>query len=379
MIDAKRKASGSNGDAASYYASQVGASSGPVGGSLVKRQRQDEGDDGAGALVAISSDRQGKDKGLMRSVKRTSSLQAPIVSLNGAHGAEILDVAFSPDGAYIAAASADRTISIWTTYGDNTNIGILTGHSKAVTSLTWSKVAPAHTPVLFSGSADGTLIVWEVLSGTKVRRLRGHKGIVNCVASTRSFPQLLVSGADDGSVLIWFWQEESRPREAIQVGYPVTAVEFSEDGSQVYVAGLDNDVHIYDLTQKSILYTLRGHTDTVLSISLSPQGTHLASSSSDGSIRIWDVRPFAPEPLPGQKGNARLQKTLQGLSIGFEQALVRCRWNKSGSRLAAGGGDRTATLPGHRGTCTAVDFHPKEPIIVSASFDQQLLLGEIEP
>lgn len=102
---------------------------------MVKRQRQDESENGA--LVAISSDREGKDKGLMRSVKRTSSLQAPIVALSGAHGvsdelllvvdaartvltvcltapvdsqAEILDAVFSPDGTYIAAASADRTI-----------------------------------------------------------------------------------------------------------------------------------------------------------------------------------------------------------------------------------------------------------------------------
>ena len=35
-------------------------------------------------------------------------------------------------------------------------------------------------------------------------------------------------------------------------------------------------------------------------------------------------------------------------------------------------------LPGHRGTCTAVDFHPRMPLVVSSSTDMTLLLGELE-
>lgn len=134
--------------------------------------------------------------------------------------------------------------ALWTTFGENTNLGLLTGHSKAVTALCWSRTAPSHTPRLFTSSADGTLIAWEALSGTKLRRMRGHRGIVNCLAVTRAGREMLVSGGDDGKVLLWMWEEQSKPRESIDVGYPVTAVEFSEDGSQVFVGGLDNDVHV---------------------------------------------------------------------------------------------------------------------------------------
>ncbi|CAD8129359.1 unnamed protein product [Paramecium sonneborni] len=38
------------------------------------------------------------------------------------------------------------------------------------------------------------------------------------------------------------------------------------------------------------LNKLNGHTGSVLSISLSPDGTTLASGSSDKSIRLWDVK-----------------------------------------------------------------------------------------
>jgi WD40 repeat protein len=68
-----------------------------------------------------------------------------------------------------------------------------------------------------------------------------------------------------------------------------------------------------------------------------------------------------------------------GAPAGFENALFKGTWSRSdgGGRVAVGGADRTVTvwnvesgqiqykLPGHKGTVTCVDFHPKEPISTS--------------
>ncbi|EPQ28352.1 uncharacterized protein PFL1_04179 [Pseudozyma flocculosa PF-1] len=359
--------------------------------SLIKRQRHDDGSaSDAHKQIAIASSNDGSNKGLVRTVKRTSSLSSPILGLTGAHGQEILDVRFSPDGATIAAAAADRTISIWNTYGNNENIGQLLGHSKAVTCLCFSTTTPG---TLYSGSADGTLISWSLKTGEKQRRLRGHRGIVNSIASTRSGTEILVSGGDDGRVMLWDPQDK-QALDVLNVGYPVTAVAFSDDASQVYVGGLDNDIHIYDLSRKQIVFSLRGHLDTITSIALSPSGSHLLSTSFDDTLRIWDVRPFAPEPAPGAENaaNPRLHRTLRGTTFGgFENLLVKAGWSSDGEKVVAGGADRTCTiwdvessailykLPGHRGTCTAAAYHPKEPIVVSCSTDMTILLGEIDP
>ena len=37
--------------------------------------------------------------------------------------------------------------------------------------------------------------------------------------------------------------------------------------------------------------TLKGHTNAVLSVSLSPDGTRIASGGRDDAIRLWDVTP----------------------------------------------------------------------------------------
>ncbi|WFD32308.1 hypothetical protein MSPP1_003353 [Malassezia sp. CBS 17886] len=363
--------------------------------ALAKRARPSDAD---GALV------RGPGGALVARDSRTSSLRAAVVALKDAHGAEILDVKFAPDGQTIAAAGTDQTISLWETLGENRNIGQLQGHRRAVTCVAW--LPPTGERYLVSGSADTTLAVWNTATGEKVRRWRGHKGIVNSVACARSGPRALVASAsDDGHVLLWDL-EERRPVDAWDFRFPVTAVEFSADASQLFVGGIDNAVHVMDIASKQEHYALRGHADTIASLALSPSGTHLLSSSLDDTVRIWDVRPFAPDREPGQTGDPRLYRTLTGTTSGFENLLIRAAWSPDGERVASGSADRTCTvwecvqtsalvcrrlptsvdkgtviykLPGHRGTCTAVSVHPVEPIVVSASTDRTLLLGEIEP
>lgn len=89
-------------------------SSAHASNTLVKRTRVEDDRDGSpsssSSLVPISSSNQGKDKGLVRTVKRTSGLSDPIIQLSGGHRGEVLDVRFSNDGEYIAAAGGDKSI-----------------------------------------------------------------------------------------------------------------------------------------------------------------------------------------------------------------------------------------------------------------------------
>ena len=60
---------------------------------------------------------------------------------------------------------------------------------------------------------------------------------------------------------------------------------------------------------------LVGHTDTVTSLSLSPDGCYLLSNSMDNTLRIFDVRPFAPIE--------RCVKVLLGAQHNFEKNLIK--------------------------------------------------------
>lgn len=49
------------------------------------------------------------------------------------------------------------------------------------------------------------------------------------------------------------------------------------------------------MRKNSVLYTMKGHSDTVTGLTLSPDGSFVLSNSMDNSLRVWDIRPFAPQ------------------------------------------------------------------------------------
>ncbi|KZT36669.1 WD40 repeat-like protein [Sistotremastrum suecicum HHB10207 ss-3] len=360
-----------------------------VSTALTKRAREDSPAGPQQQLIAISSGNDDKQKGLIRTVKRTSSLEAPIVSLAGAHGGEILSCRFDPTGQNIAACSTDRCVSLWRTYPPTTNYGFLTNvHKTAITDLQWSLTSSQ----LYTVGADGLLIMTDLTTGTRSRKIRAHRGVINSLDRTiagAAGVELLATGGDDGFLKIWEESDEGKkaPVATYDFGCPVTSVCWSADGTHVFVGALDNEIHIFDLRKGELWKeSLGGHTDTPTSLSLSPNGQFLLSPSLSSQTIIHDVRPFAPNPT-------RIHRVLTGVSAGFENALLRGAWSKDdgGRRVAVGGSDRTVTiwdvesgrilykLPGHKGTVMAVDFHPKEPIVLTGSKDYTMLLGEIEP
>lgn len=293
------------------------------------------------------------------------------------HSGGVFAVRFDPTGQNIASGSFDRTVLLWRTYGDCENYASLSGHKGAILDLNWSRDSRA----VFTASADSLLASWDVETASRIRRYVGHEDIVNTMDITRRGPEMLASGSDDRSIGIW------DPRQKLSVDYletnfPVTAVAVSEAGNELFTGGIDNDIKVWDLRKRAVMYLLRGHQDTMTSLAVSPDGQCLLSNSMDNTVRIWDIRPFAPT-------NRLLHTFAEGVNVGIEKNLIRASWSPQGDKVAAGSGDRTVAvwdvdskkmlykLPGHRGTVNDVRFSPAEPIIVSGSTDRTIILGEI--
>ncbi|MFC7530219.1 hypothetical protein [Actinoplanes sp. GCM10030250] len=58
---------------------------------------------------------------------------------------------------------------------------------------------------------------------------------------------------------------------------------------KIVSAGSDHVIRVRNLLNGKVLATLRGHTDGIESLEMTPDGKHLASSSRDGSVRIWAI------------------------------------------------------------------------------------------
>ncbi|KAF2401956.1 WD40 domain-containing protein [Trichodelitschia bisporula] len=341
---------------------------------LVKRQKSDANLGNARSIALVNSS--SKNGALIQTVPRTSGLQAPVMELNG-HSGEVFATRFDPTGQFIASGSMDRTILLWHTYGQCENYGVLSGHKGAILDLHWSRDSAS----IFSASADMTISRWDLETGTRIRRHEGHEEIVNALDVRKRGEEFLVSGSDDGTIGIW----DPRTKDAadyIATEFPITAVAVSEAGYEIYSGGIDNDIKVWDLRKKAVLYSLIGHMDTVTSLQVSPDSNFLLSNAHDSTVRTWDIRPYAAAD--------RHVRTFDGAPTGMEKNLLRASWNPTGQKIAAGSGDRSVViweassgkllskLPGHKGAVNDVRFYPgDDPIIVSGSSDRSVVLGEL--
>ena len=168
--------------------------------------------------------------------------------------------------------------------------------------------------------------------------------------------------------------------------------------------------YLWGLSHGRLLHTFRAHTDSVLGVALSPDGTMAASASDDGAIWLWNIATGNRRLLPmpdttadicavvfspdgrtlasgGQDDLVRLWDTASGQLVktlnGQTDWICCLAFSPDGKVLASGGGpnpdgvvvnlwdlttDQTlASLKGNKGPVTSIDFSPDGSILAAGS------------
>lgn len=71
----------------------------------------------------------------------------------------------------------------------------------------------------------------------------------------------------------------------------VHLVKFSPDGSLLATSGSDNSIKIWDTETGGLTHTLAGHRASVRAVAWSPKGQSLASAAMDNTCRMWQLAP----------------------------------------------------------------------------------------
>lgn len=69
----------------------------------------------------------------------------------------------------------------------------------------------------------------------------------------------------------------------------ISAMNFNQDGSLLATSSWDHSVRLWDFEKGSLQKTFLGHRGEVWSVALPPEGEFIASGSKDGEVRIWPL------------------------------------------------------------------------------------------
>ena len=182
--------------------------------------------------------------------------------------------------------------------------------------------------------------------------------------------QTLVSGGEDNTIKVWNLQTKDLKFASRQLD-TIRSLSLSNDGTILASASGDL-IKIWDLQGKTLIRTLKGHQSTIWSVDISPDGSMLASASGDRTIKLWNLH------------TGELIRTLTG----HTDRVFAVNFSPDGLTLASASQDNTVklwnvqngqirqTLTGHTNAVRDVAFDPTGQYLASASWDGTVKLWE---
>lgn len=272
------------------------------------------------------------------------------------HDGMLESVSFSPDSKFIATASRDKTVKIWSLDGKKQLVVLREEKGEGFNSVAFS---PDGT-LMATGSWDNTAKIWS-REGKRLHTLDGHKEAVLEVAFSPD-SQLLATASWDNTVKLW--SREGKLLHTLE-GHKdkVNSITFSPDGQLIATVGWDNTMKLWNLDGKE-LRTFRGHQDMIWSVSFSPDGKQIATASGDRTVKLWSL-------------DGKELQTLRGHQNGVNSVT----FSPDGKLIATASGDRTVklwnskgqeleTLYGHTDAVNSVAFSPDGTSIATAGNDK---------
>ncbi|KAG0220779.1 hypothetical protein BGX31_010538 [Mortierella sp. GBA43] len=195
---------------------------------------------------------------------------------------------------------------------------------------------------------------------------------------------------------------------------PMRSCAYSPDG-ELFAVGHGGVISVYTTSDWEKVQTLMGHQNTVISVTFSMDGAHIASTSHDCTARLWDVKTedchyifihtamvycaaYSPRgrviAIGCEDETLRLRDLTTGQCIrslsGHVGGISCTAYSPDGDILATGSADQTVRLwnadtgecthimIGHSGYVSGIAFSPRANVMASGSYDKTVRLWDTE-
>jgi WD40 repeat protein len=233
---------------------------------------------------------------------------------------------------------------------------------------------------LVTAAADGELAWWDLESRRRTRTVRIEKGYHALALSTDG--RTVAVGVDRGVQFVDVPSGAVRSATGALAARPNWLL-FSRDGRTVVSTSSDGTVTLWDVRSATPRQTLRGHSAAVQQPVFSPDGTVLYTVAHDGTAIAWDVsgdsgleRRFTfthdrtPEPKDDEHPGA-FSPDGQVLALGLRQRGIAL-WDATTVRRAG------PTLPGTGGEVKDIAFASDGPTLAAVTVEGLATVWDVD-
>lgn len=232
--------------------------------------------------------------------------------------------------------------------------------------ITCAAQVPNSTKIITSGY-DSAVAIFDINSA-QVNLLGYHAHLVNRVTVNQTGSYAVTASSDYN---LYLWDLNKQELALVLKGHDDDVEDFvfisDELGASV---SRDWRIIIWDLTQGAIKRIILGHEKDVLSISY--LNGKLYTSGDDMTLRIWDVETGEAlakiGPFDTETDTCAIDALHNRVVLGCDDGVIRI-FNINDNQLIA-------EIPGHHSAIKKVAVSPENGDILSAAYDQQILIWD---
>jgi WD40 repeat protein len=283
--------------------------------------------------------------------------------------------ALSADGSTVALSpksdEGSSRVELYSTL-NGARVGTLPVPSDDVTDLDLR----ADGKLVAAGSYNGVLRLWDVQTGLLLAERRGHGGQYIYAVSFSPDGARIATGSSDRTIHLWSADLSGAPGVLHGHTDDVVDVGFSSDGSRLASVDRSGSIRVFDLEDRlAEPEVLRGHGSYVNPVCHSPDGRLIVSGSWDGTVKVWEAATGNELVTLDLRSGVDAELGVTGLAIDTDGARLAVATTRAGVVLLdlVTGDILGSAHPGDR--FSAVEFSPDgETLFAGTSWEDLLLL-----
>jgi hypothetical protein len=199
------------------------------------------------------------------------------------HDGNVRYITYSPNGALLAAATDNRSISVWR-LPERTLVHRVEALPDDILAITFS----ANGRLLATADARGEIHIVSATNGAEIARFLGLKENDEIVALAYSPDgHWLASSGPTAFLKLWDTGIDVNDRQFAQVPGALHALRFSPDSKWLMATSDRKSVQIWDVGTGKLAREIDGGGSELTAFALSANGEVMVTGGADNKVRIW--------------------------------------------------------------------------------------------